>query len=173
MTEPVEKNEEIAVELVKKDEKITIKSYGAEFYAHRPSWADSTMVNNVMREAREKKAAAEKKAAETGEPIEVDPLYFEKSMLKAYLIGWNKKVGVKEKVKGKVKHKPIPFSPDRVDELPYQVAWDISIQLGIIRLVSKQKNLQSSAGSKPISRKGLTGRATPAPSAHRTKSKTE
>ncbi len=151
------------IELVKKDELITIKSFGGEFYAHRPSLDDSALVSNIMKEAREKKAEAEKKAAETGEAIQVDPLYYEKNMLKAYLKGW-KNVGEEGK--------EIAFAPELINSLPYEVAWDVCVQLGIIRLVSEQKNSLSSASSKPTSKKGSTGRAIPARSAQRSKSKT-
>lgn len=144
--------------LVKEDELIKLEVLGGVFYARRPCLADSAMVGQIMRQAREKRDVA--KAA--GADID-DPLFYERAMLEAYLRKWEQ-VGFD--------NEEVPYSPELVERLPYEVAWELALKLNIIRLKDEAKKGESSGSSSAIFRPGSTTRATRAKGAKRTKGPT-
>ena len=80
---------------------------GATFFYKIPSWSESKRVSEIF----------------AGPKDEEDPFKNIKPLLKMYLTGWE---GVGDE------DEPIEFSPDLIDRLPYDVAFELALELNII-----------------------------------------
>ena len=140
--------------LVTENEKLSVTVAGAKFFYKRPALADSALVNQYMKKAREQRA----KDLDAGK--EPDPLLYEKAMIKAYLTGWD---GVGEA------DKPLAYAPELVDRLPYEQAVELAQKLGIIKRLEESKKKPSSPSSSSTPRPASPTPAKRAKSAKKTR----
>jgi len=97
---------------------------GARFFVRKPSWAETKRVSDAI--------LASKSAPD-------DPFKKIKPVLSVYLVGWE---GVGEN------GKEVPFSPELVDKLPYDVAYELACRCGII-----ERPVSGALGAAPSKKK--------------------